>query len=498
MEKEFKDLIEVIKGYNPKAKFEKIKAAWEFAKMAHTGQKRLSGEDFVLHPLRVAAILASWKMDSTSIIAAFLHDTIEDGGAKREDIVREFGEGVAVLVDGVTKVTGLRLKGSRQEQFVENLRKMLLVMAKDLRVVFIKLADRLHNMRTLASLPKDSQMENSMETLEIYAPLAERLGVGKVKGELEDLAFPYAFPEDYEKVNEMVDLYFKKTDAEADIESMKKAVLSKLVKAGIKAEVKGRKKHLYSLWRKLLRPENDWELGKIHDLIALRVFVPEVTDCYVALGIIHNTYKPVPSIGISDYIAQPKPNGYRSIHTKVFGPKGKIVEFQIRTFQMHEEAEYGLAAHWAYSELKDTAVAGSSLEKIAPAGEKLSWVKQLIGWQHEIADTEEFMKAVKFEGLKHRNFIFSPMGDVYDLPTDATPVDFAYTVHTGLGKFIQGAKVDGRIVPLDYKLKSGQVVEILTTKNPKGPNPHWLDFVVTNMARREIRKGLGKIDKDKR
>ncbi len=495
MEKEFTSLIDQIKDYSPKANVEKIKKAWEFAKMAHTGQKRLSGEDFVFHPLRVATILATWKMDSTSIIAAFLHDTIEDGGARREDIVREFGEEVATLVDGVTKVTGLRLKGSRQEQFVENLRKMLLVMAKDLRVVFIKLADRLHNMRTLDSLPKESQLGNSMETLEIYAPLAERLGVGKVKGELEDLAFPYAYPDEYKKVKDMVDDYFKKTSAELDIETMRKAILSKLIKAGIKAEVQGRKKHLYSLWRKLLRPENDWDLAKVNDIMALRVFVPEITDCYVALGIIHNTYKPVPSIGISDYIAQPKPNGYRSIHTKVFGPKGKIIEFQVRTFQMHEEAEYGLAAHWSYSEVKGTGVSGDKLEKIETAGDKLSWVRQLISWQHELADTDEFINALKFDGLKHRNFIFSPMGDVYDLPVDATPVDFAYMVHTKLGNFIQGAKVDGRIVPLDYKLKSGQVVEILTSKNAKKPNAHWLEFVATNMARREINKQLNKIDK---
>lgn len=495
MEQEFKDLINEIKEYNPKADFEKIKKAWEFAKVAHVGQKRLSGEDFVMHPLRVAAILASWKLDSTSIIAAFLHDTIEDTEVTKENIIKEFGEEIALLVEGVTKVTELRLKGSKQEQFVENLRKMLLVMAKDLRVIFIKLADRLHNMKTLSSLPPESQVENSMETLEIYAPLAERLGVGKVKGELEDLAFPYAYPKEYKRVNDLVDDYFKKTDAESDIEHMRKTILSKLMKVGIKAEVKGRKKHLYSLWRKLLRPENDWDLSKVHDLIALRVFVPEFTDCYVALGIIHNTYKPVPSIGISDYIAQPKPNGYRSIHTKVFDHNGKIIEFQVRTYQMHEEAEYGVAAHWSYSETKSTGASSEQLAKLqTPKGEKLSWVKQLISWQHEIADTEEFLHAVKFEGLKHRNFIFSPLGDVYDLPTDATPVDFAYMVHTKLGNFIQGAKVDGRIVPLDFKLKSGQVVEILTSKNPKRPNIDWLQFVATNMARREIKKELNKID----
>ncbi|MEK7498215.1 MAG: RelA/SpoT family protein, partial [Patescibacteria group bacterium] len=417
------------------------------------------------------------KMDTTSIIRALLHVRFEDTLVTNEDLVREFGLEVATLVGGVTKITNYRLKGSKKEQFVENLRKMLLVMSKDLRVVFIKLADRLHNMRTMDALPVEKQIQNSMETLEVYAPLAERLGVGKLKGELEDLSFPYAYPEEYKKTRALVEDYFKRGGVEESIETMRKTILSKLIKQKIKADVHGRKKHFYSLWRKLTRPENDWEIEKINDLIALRVLVPEISDCYVALGIIHNTYKPVPSIGVSDYIAQPKPNGYRSIHTKVFGPKGRIVEFQIRTFQMHAEAEFGLAAHWSYKEE-------------VQAGNKLSWVKQLVGWQHEIADTEEFLKAVKFDTLKHRNFIFTPMGDVYDLPVGATPVDFAFAVHTGLGKRIQGAKVDGRIVSLDYKLKSGQVCEILTSKNPKKPNIDWLEFVVTNLARGEINKQL--------
>lgn len=489
MEEEFESLISQIEEYNPKADFKKIKKAWEFAKMAHTGQKRLSGEAFVFHPLRVATILASWKMDSTTIIAAFLHDTIEDGGAKRSDIVSEFGEDVARLVDGVTKVTSYRLKGSRQEAFVENLRKMLLVMAKDLRVVFIKLADRLHNMRTLGSLPKEKQVENALETLEIYAPLAERLGIGKVKGELEDLSFPFCFPEEYKKVKELSAQSYRK--AEEDIETMKKNLLTKLAREKIRAEIHGRKKHFYSLWKKLERPEIDWGFDQINDIVALRILVSAISDCYVTLGVVHNTYKPVPRIGVSDYIAQPKPNGYRSIHTKVFGPKGRIVEVQIRTFQMHEEAEFGLAAHWSYSEAKGSGASEEKLETGAiKPGDKISWVRQLVTWQRQMADTEEFLNAVKFDALKHRNFVFSPMGDVFDLPVGATPVDFAYMVHTKLGNFIQGAKVDGRLVPLDYKLKSGEVVEIITTKNPKQPSTDWLKFVATNLARREINKQL--------
>lgn len=477
MKKDFENLIDQIKGYNPNADFKKIEKAWEFARSAHEGQKRLTGDPFIIHPLIVAKILASWKMDTTSIIAALLHDTVEDTQVTSSDLIREFGPEVATLVGGVTKITNYRLKGSREEQFVENLRKMLLVMSKDLRVVFIKLADRLHNMRTMDALPKEKQIQNSMETLEVYAPLAERLGIGKLKGELEDLAFPYVYPEEYKKTKELVKSYFKSGRVEENIETMRKTILSKLIKQKIKADVHGRKKHFYSLWRKLMRPENDWEIEKVNDLVALRVLVPKIPDCYVALGIIHNTYKPVPSIGVSDYIAQPKPNGYRSIHTKVFGPRGKIVEFQIRTYDMHAEAEFGLAAHWSYKE-------GTQ------AGDKLSWVKQLVGWQNEIADTEEFLKAVKFDTLKHRNFIFTPMGDVYDLPVGATPVDFAFAVHTGLGKRIQGAKVDGRIVPLDYKLNSGQVCEILISKNPRKPNMDWLEFVVTNLARSEINKQL--------
>lgn len=496
MKKEFNSLIEQIRQYNPKADFEKIKKAWEFAKLAHTGQKRLSGEAFAFHPLRVALILSEWKMDTITIIAALLHDTIEDGGAKREDIVQEFGEEVALLVDGVTKITGYRLKGPpsarqaiAQEQFIENLRKMLLVMARDLRVVFIKLADRLHNMRTMAALPLEKQIQNSTETLEIYAPLAERLGIGKVKGELEDLAFPYVYPEDYKKVKELSVKAFR--SAEVDIDTMKKNILLKLSKQGVKAEIHARKKHFYSLWKKLLRPEIDWDFDKVHDIVALRILVPEISDCYVALGVVHNTYKPVPRIGISDYIAQPKPNGYRSIHTKVFGPRGRIVEVQIRTYEMHNEAELGLAAHWSYSEAKSSGVADEKLEKEgASAGNKLSWVRELVNWQKEIADSEEFLQAVKFDALKHRNFVFSPIGDVYDLPAGATPVDFAYMVHTKLGNHIAGAKVDGKIAPLDYKLKSGQVVEILTSKNPKKPNSDWLEFVITNLAKREIRKGM--------
>jgi GTP pyrophosphokinase len=486
---QFDELLQTIVSYNPSADLARVRKAWEFADAAHTGQKRLSGGPYIAHPLSVAIILASWRLDTTSIIAGLLHDTVEDGGATRKDLVTEFGEDVARLVDGVTKVTELRLKGSKTEEFVENLRKMLLAMAKDLRVILVKLADRLHNMRTLNALTPDKQIENARETLEVYAPLAERLGMGTVKGELEDLSFAYVYPEEYRKVDrESVSIY---KNAEKHIETMKKAILKKLTLEKIDAVVKGRKKHLYSLWTKLSRSEIDWDYDKVHDIVALRILVQTVPDCYRALGIVHSAYKPVPYIGVSDFIAQPKPNGYRSLHTKVFGPDGRIVEVQIRTFKMHDEAENGVAAHWTYSEEKGRGATNASAERgfFAPV-EKLSWVKQLVKWQNEITDSEEFLKTVKFDAFKHRNFVFTPMGDVYDLPTGATPIDFAYAVHTDLVNYLTGAKVDGRIVPLDYKLKSGQVVEILKSKNPKKPSQKWIEFAVTALARSEIKKQL--------
>jgi GTP pyrophosphokinase len=489
MEDRFEELLQTIISYNPSADLAKIKKAWEFAKAAHTGQKRLSGGLYVVHPLNVATIVASWRLDTTSVIAGLLHDTVEDGGATRSDLVNEFGEDVARLVDGVTKVTELRLKGSKTEEFVENLRKMLLAMAKDLRVILVKLADRLHNMRTLDALTPEKQLENARETLEVYAPLAERLGMGTVKGELEDLSFKYVYPGEFKKIQaESVAIY---KNAEKHIETMKKSILKKLSLEGIDAIVKGREKHIYSLWAKLSRPEIDWDYEKVNDIVALRILVSNIPDCYRALGVVHSTYKPVPYIGVSDFIAQPKPNGYRSLHTKVFGPDGRIVEVQIRTFQMHDEAENGVAAHWTYSEEKGKGVADAKLESgVFASGEKLSWVKQLVEWQNAITDSEEFLKTVKFDAFKHRNFVFTPIGDVYDLPAGATPVDFAYEIHTDLASYMTGAKVDGRIVPLDYKLKSGQVVEILTGKNLKKVNPRWLEFVVTALARSEIKKQL--------
>lgn len=486
---EFNQLVATIKLYNSEVNLQKVLQAWEFAKLAHEGQKRFTGDPYVSHGLATAKILVDWRLDTDSVVAGLLHDTIEDGGAKKEDIIQNFGEGVSRLVDGVTKVSYIKLRGSEEEEFVENLRKMFLAMARDLRVILIKLADRLHNMRTLHAVPKSKQKRIAKETLEVYAPLAERLGMGKVKAELEDLAFPYIYPDEFKKVKETSKTHYK--NVYDCIKKMKRRILKELATVNIKAKIDTRAKHLYSLWRKLERAGINWDFDKIHDIIALRILVNTVAECYTVLGVVHKLYKPIPHIGISDFIAQPKPNGYQSIHTKVFGVKGRAVEIQIRTHDMHEQAEHGIAAHWLYAQVKSRGAKDELLEKgIMQVGKsKLDWVKQLADWQREIRDSKEFIKAVKFDTLGHRNFIFSPNGDVFDLPSGATPVDFAFAVHTDLGKYIKAAKVNGKIVPLNYRLKSGDVCEIIKTKNPKKPSKDWLEFVVTTVAKRKIKQG---------
>ena len=457
--------------------------ALDFATLAHDGQKRKSGEAFINHPKTVSETLLFWGLDDEAVVAGLLHDTIEDGGATRDDIVTEFGESVALLVDGVTKITNIRLKGSTQEQFVENLQKMILVMAKDLRVVLVKLADRLHNMRTLEYLSLEKQKENSLETLEIYAPLAERLGISRVKGELEDLAFRFAYPDEYAKLIAEIGGRFESANEYMD---KFKIELEKI----IKGEVNIRRKHLYSLWRKLQRSEIEGKLDKVYDLVASRVLTKNIPDCYLALGAIHSKWHTVPYLGISDFIANPKPNGYRSIHTKIFGPEGKIVEIQIRTHEMHEQAEMGIAAHWQMSALKSKGkLSSDDIDKGKfEVSDKLNWVKQLASWQNEIADSGEYLNAVKFDAFQHRNMVFTPIGDVYDLPRGATPVDFAYAVHTDLGNQAVGAKINNKMVSLEHKLQNGDVVEILINRKRTKPNLDWLKFVVTTDAKREIVK----------
>jgi GTP pyrophosphokinase len=486
MEKKFKELLSKIKTYHHQADLSLIKKAFDFASMAHQGQKRLSGEDFIFHPLAVASILADWRLDNGSIVAGLLHDVVEDGQISMEKLEKNFGEDIAQLVDGVTKIGEIKLRGASQDNFVENLRKMIVVMAHDLRVVLIKLADRYHNLQSLYVFSQDKQKKIAQETLEIYAPLAERLGMGEIKGRLEDLAFPYAFPQDYQWIKEYAWPHYQQADEY--IQSLKKEVLAALAKKNISAEVKGRAKHLYSLFKKLSRPEYEKDITKVHDLMALRILVKTVGECYMALGLIHHLYKPVPSVGIRDFIAQPKPNGYQSIHTNVFA-RGKIVEIQIRTKRMHELAEDGVAAHWHYSEEKTKGAKEHQISAgfFAPS-EKMGWVKEMVSWQKELVDSKEFLNSLKFDALRHRIFIFSPKGDVFDLPADATPVDFAYVVHSGLGDQCCGAKVDGKMVPLNFKLKSGQIVEIMIDKNKKGPSSDWLSFVMTHGAKSKIAK----------
>lgn len=475
-----------------KDEIDRITKAWEFACLAHTGQKRFSGDEYVSHSLEVALLLYSWKLDTDSIVAGLLHDTVEDGGATKQDIEESFGEEIARLVNGVTKITSIRWSHNKDDYFAENLRKMVLFIAKDIRVVLIKLADRLHNMRTLWAVKPEKRSRIAHETIEIYSPLADRLGMGEVYGELNDLAFQYAYPSEYESLTRKSKPYYKA--AGKHIIKMRRTILRYLADEGIKADVEGREKRVYSLWKKLQRKEIDGDFEKIHDIVALRILVDNVAQCYTALGVVHSHFKPVPFLGISDFIAQPKPNGYKSIHTKVFGPNGRIVEVQIRTHEMHDQAEHGVAAHWAYSQAKEKSVSDEVLEKQGVKADvnKLSWVKQLVEWQKEITDSSEYVRAVKFDAFSHRNFVFSPEGDVYDLPAGATPIDYAFAVHTSLPQYAQAAKVNGKIVPLSYKLQGGEMVEIIKTKNKKPYSHDWLNFVVTTTARREINKSLRK------
>ncbi|MCX6724586.1 MAG: RelA/SpoT family protein, partial [Candidatus Shapirobacteria bacterium] len=473
MEKRLNELLEKIKSYNPVADLNSVRKAFDFAARSHLGQKRLSGEDFLIHPLSVAETLVDWRLDTGSIIAGLLHDVVEDGGVKLETVEKEFSQEIADLVNGVTKISEIKLRGASDDVFVENLRKMIVVMAHDLRVVLIKLADRYHNLQSLYVLPVENQKRNARETLEVYAPLAERLGIGEMKGRLEDLAFPYAYPEEYKWVENYAFPYYRQTDEY--IQKIKKEVLNDLLKKNIKAKIHGRAKHLYSLYKKLCRPEFDKDINKVYDLMALRIIVNTVEECYIALGLIHTLYKPVPSVGVRDFIAQPKPNGYQSIHINVFA-QGRIIEIQIRTKKMHEQAENGIAAYWYYAQEKAKKVTDTRVQAgfFAPT-EKMSWVKELVQWQQELVGSKEFLESLKFDALHHRIFVFSPKGDVFDLPAEATPVDFAYAVHSELGNQCSGAKVDGKMVSLDYKLKSGQVVEIISTKNKKGPSSDWLN-----------------------
>ncbi len=470
----------------------RISAAYELAKEAHAGQKRKSGEDYFSHCVETAAILAKMGMGSITVSAALLHDVPEDTNISLEEIKKNFGDEIAFIVEGVTKLGKIRLKGSEEEYYLDNLRKMFLAMASDVRVILIKLADRLHNMRTLDALPEEKSHRIAKETMEVFVPIANRFGIGEMKGEMEDLAFKYLDEKNYDKVVEMEKEAFKERSryVSSAIEELKK----ELKKEGMNIlGISGRAKHYYRLFEKLKKHEMDIE--KIYDLAAIRIVVPTIADCYETLGIVHKKYRPL--IGrIKDYISLPKPNGYKSIHTTVFGPKGKILEIQIRTERMNDEAEYGIAAHWIYSENEKNSWKNFFLRKkgLAVVPEKeLSWVKQLRDWHKEAGGgTDEFWRSLKIDFFRNHIFAFTPNGDVIELPERATPVDFAYKIHTDIGHRVVGARINGKMVSLDSKIHNGDLVDILTSKEKKLPSRDWLNFIRTTQARSRIKQALRK------
>ncbi len=448
--------------------------AYEFAVKAHAGQTRLSGGDFVEHPVAVAAILSEMEGDVETLCAALLHDVVEDTSVKLNEIRSEFGDGIAKLVDGVTKLSRIEFR-SRVEEQVSNLRKMFLAMAEDWRVIVIRLADRLHNLRTLYALPVDRQIRTAEETLEIYAPLAHRLGIWRLKWELEDLAFKYSLPEEYRSLTKRI--VARRSEREVEAETVMSRLKQKIEEDGIRCEVHGRAKNLYSIFRKMKGQGRD--LSEIYDLIAVRVLVESVTDCYEVLGVCHTLWKPLPG-RFKDYIAMPKPNGYQSLHTSVVGPLGEPFEIQIRTWEMDRTAEYGSAAHWRYKERAQKA-------RDSVFEQKMSWLRQLLEWQREMTDAREFMEALKIDVFNDEVFVFTPKGDVVDLPVGSTPLDFAYKIHTDIGHHCVGAKVNGRIVPLSRKVVTGDIIEILINRQSLGPSRDWLEIVKTPQARSKIR-----------
>lgn len=460
------------------ADFELIEHAYRFADWAHSGQTRLSGEPYITHPWNVAIIVTDMGLDDQSITAALLHDVVEDTEVELPTIEQEFGKKVAQLVEGVTKLRRLQFHTLRQEQ-VENLRKVLVAMAQDVRVILIKLADRLHNLRTLDPLPEERRKATALETLQIYAPIAHRLGIWRIKWELEDLAFKHLDPIAYRELVRKVER--KRSERVHLIEQAIRKLQSALSESGLEATVQGRPKHLWSIYQKMQREGID--IDRIYDLIALRVIVSSGAECYLALGVIHKLWTPLPGMFI-DYIAKPKPNGYQSLHTKVVGPEGEIMEVQIRTWEMHRNAEYGIAAHWRYKEV------GDEPRKVDALDQALAWLRELMEMHRDIRDASEFTRSVIGDLFRDQVFVFTPKGDVIDLPKGAIPIDFAYRIHTQIGHRCIGAKVNGKIVPLDYQLQTGDVVEIITSKHPKGPSPDWLRFVKTSLARNRIKRYL--------
>ncbi|MGP1488749.1 MAG: RelA/SpoT family protein [Peptoanaerobacter stomatis] len=478
------NVIKTVQQYNPDADVDILIKAYEYAENKHEGQVRRSGEAYIVHPVQVAGILAELELDVATIAAGLMHDVVEDTDTTNEQMINMFGVEIATLVDGVTKLGKIDYK-SKEENQTENLRKMFMAMAKDVRVVLIKLADRLHNMRTLKFMPPRKAREKSKETIEIFAPIAGRLGISKIKWEMEDIALRYLEPEFYFDMERKISRRITQRDSYIN------GIISKLkekiqVEANIPCEIYGREKNMYSIYKKMKFKNKTFE--EIYDFIAVRVVVKELKDCYGVIGIVHTIWKPIPT-RFKDYIAMPKVNMYQSIHTTIFGPDGEPVEIQIRTEEMHKTAEYGIAAHWKYKEGRiDTNE--SDMDK------KLAWLRQIMDWQKEVSDPTEFMESLKIDLFANQVFVFTPKGDVIELPTDSTPIDLAYKIHTNVGNTCIGAKISGKIVPLDTKLKNGQIVEIMTSASSKGPSRDWINIVKSSHAKNKIRQWFKKERKE--
>lgn len=472
----YKELIDKIRSYHPSADITLVEKAYQIANNAHKDQLRKSGEPYIIHPLCVANILAELELDKESIIAGILHDVVEDTVLTTEEISEMFSEEIALLVDGVTKLTQLNM--DKVEQQAENLRKMFLAMAKDIRVILIKLADRLHNMRTLKFVPPHKQKEKARETMDIYAPIAQRLGISKIKIELDDLSLKYLEPDVYKDLSEKIST--KRSERQSYIEGIVYEVKAHIEEAGIEAKVDGRIKHFFSIYKKMVNQNKTLE--QIYDLFAVRIVVESLKDCYAALGVIHEMYKPIPG-RFKDYIAMPKLNMYQSLHTTLIGPKGSPFEIQIRTYDMHRTAEYGIAAHWKYKEGQDGKSGAANSEE-----EKLTWLRQVLEWQKDMADNKEFLSLIKndFDLFSDSVYAFTPTGDVKTLPAGSNPIDFAFSIHSAVGNKMVGARVNGKLVPIDYVIQNGDRIEILTSQNSKGPSRDWLGIVKSTQAKNKI------------
>jgi len=481
MDNRFNRLVDKIRQYNPGCNFLLIEKAYMLSKKVHDGQMRESGEPFISHPLEVAHILADLELDCTAITAGILHDTVEDTNCTIEQLKEQFGEEIVALVDGVTKLDKIPYT-TKEEQQAENLRKMLLAMARDIRVILIKLADRLHNMHTIKFMPPEKQVEKARETLEIYAPLAHRLGISKIKWELEDICLRYIDPTGYYDLVERIAK--KRREREAFITQILQEIKAKSSELGIEAHLDGRPKHFYSIYKKM--QEQNKSLEQVYDLFAVRVIVNSVKDCYAVLGMVHELYKPIPG-RFKDYIAMPKPNMYQSLHTTLIGIEGTPFEVQIRTWDMHKVAEVGIAAHWKY---KEGPSAGNDMDN------RLSWLRQMLEWQKDTKDANEFIESVKIDLFTDEVFVFTPKGDVMNLPIGSTPIDFAYAIHSAVGNKMMGAKVNGEMVRLSYTLKNGDIIEILTSSNIHGPSRDWLKIVKSSQARNKINQWFKKENRE--